>query len=229
VTPHFDRSRVGAICFDIDGTLADTDDAYVRRLARTLRPITYVARGTDPNKLARTLVMAAETPINTMIGFFDRLALDQVLGPLINLLHHLRGESEPNQMKLIPGTREALDILVAHYPLAIITAREERSTKSFLSSNQLENYFACVASARTCRRGKPHPAPVRWAAEQLGIPVHACIMVGDTTVDIRSGVSAGAQTVGVLSGFGEREELVQAGANLILNNVGELVDLLLEP
>jgi phosphoglycolate phosphatase len=52
-------------------------------------------------------------------------------------------------------------------------------------------------------------------------------MVGDTTVDIRSGVSAGAQTVGVLCGFGEHQELQCAGSDLIVENVAELVGVLM--
>jgi len=52
-------------------------------------------------------------------------------------------------------------------------------------------------------------------------------MVGDTTVDIRAGVAAGAQTVGVLCGFGERGELERAGADLILESTTELADVLL--
>jgi len=45
-------------------------------------------------------------------------------------------------------------------------------------------------------------------------------------VDMRAGRSAGAQTVGVLCGFGEEKELKNMGANLILNNTHQLVDVL---
>ncbi len=53
-------------------------------------------------------------------------------------------------------------------------------------------------------------------------------MIGDTTVDIRAGKAAGAQTVGVLCGFGERAELERQGADLILKNTSELADVLLD-
>ena len=52
------------------------------------------------------------------------------------------------------------------------------------------------------------------------------IMVGDTTVDIRSGRSAGAQTVGVLCGFGEEAELRRQGADSILATTADLSSLL---
>ena len=41
-------------------------------------------------------------------------------------------------------------------------------------------------------------------------------MIGDTTVDMHAGKSAGAQTIGVLCGFGHRKELLRAGADVIL-------------
>jgi phosphoglycolate phosphatase len=63
----------------------------------------------------------------------------------------------------------------------------------------------------------------------MAVPVEACLVVGDTTVDILAGKAAGAQTVGVLCGFGEQEELVRSGANHILLSTDELVDLLISP
>jgi phosphoglycolate phosphatase len=47
-------------------------------------------------------------------------------------------------------------------------------------------------------------------------------MIGDTTVDILAGNRAGAQTVGVLCGFGTEDELRKAGADLIVRDLEEL-------
>jgi phosphoglycolate phosphatase len=49
-------------------------------------------------------------------------------------------------------------------------------------------------------------------------------MVGDTVVDIISARRAGAQSVGVLCGFGEADELLRAGANLILPTTSNLAN-----
>jgi phosphoglycolate phosphatase-like HAD superfamily hydrolase len=51
-------------------------------------------------------------------------------------------------------------------------------------------------------------------------------MIGDTTVDIRAGKAAGAQTAGVLCGFGREKELIRAGADLILPGTSALLALL---
>jgi len=53
-------------------------------------------------------------------------------------------------------------------------------------------------------------------------------MVGDTTVDVRSARRAGAIAIGVLCGFGEREELERAGAHLIISSPADLPSALLD-
>ena len=51
-------------------------------------------------------------------------------------------------------------------------------------------------------------------------------MIGDTTIDIRTGVAAGAQTVGVLCGFGTEDELRKTGAELVLRTTSDLLGVL---
>jgi len=51
-------------------------------------------------------------------------------------------------------------------------------------------------------------------------------MVGDTIVDIKSGKSAGAQTVAVLCGFGTEKELKRVGADLILSAAPDIQSIL---
>ena len=60
----------------------------------------------------------------------------------------------------------------------------------------------------------------------MGVEPTACLMIGDTTVDIRTGVSAGAQTIGVLCGFGTEDELLRAGAGMILRTTSDLLAVL---
>jgi HAD superfamily hydrolase (TIGR01509 family) len=220
-----DPHRVQAFLFDIDGTLADTDDVYVRRLARKLRPIHKLFKDHNPTPFARQLVMLADTPTNGLVTLIDRLGLDNVLSPVYNKVRQWRGGFHPHNISLMPGALATLLHLRQEYPLAIVTTRGSQSTKEFLDHCRLIGLFQVVATIRTCRRTKPHPDPILWAAEQLKITPENCLMVGDTTVDIRAARSARAQSVGVLSGFGSERELKRAGADVILRDVSELVDL----
>ncbi|MBM4423520.1 MAG: HAD family hydrolase [Chloroflexi bacterium] len=211
-----DASRIRAILFDMDGTLADTDDAYIARVARLLRPIHFLFPRRDPTYFLRWGLMTTETPLNWLMTVPDQLGLDKPLAAINDLAYRLRGQGSPQHFLIIEGARSMLELLSARYPLALVTSRSRRGAEAFLDQFDLCPYFRVVVSALTASRIKPHPAPVLCAAERLGVPVAHCVMVGDTTMDIQAGRRAGAQTVGVLCGFGERSELERAGANMIL-------------
>ena len=55
---------------------------------------------------------------------------------------------------------------------------------------------------------------------------HQCIVVGDTTVDVKAGKRAGAMTVSVLCGFGERPELERLEPDLLIETTAQLAQYL---
>jgi len=222
-----DLPRIRAICFDVDGTLRDTDDQYVEFFQKLIAPLQSLLPGRDAARTARKLVMRLEGPGNLLYSLPDRLGFDRPLARIGERLKRGAHSSRPQAYKIIPGTAQLLDRLAGRYPLAIVTARNRSNTLNFLDHFELARYFRCIVVGQTTRRSKPHPDPIHWAAGQLGLPAQTCLMVGDTSVDIRAGKAAGAQTAGVLCGFGEEAELRRSGADLILNQTADLADVLL--
>lgn len=223
-----DRDRIRALCFDVDGTLSDTDDQFVCKVGGWLRPVCFLFSGRDPLPPARRLVMMTESPGNALYGLADRLGIDDPLANLGEWVYRrgLMGCTAP--FLLVPGVREMLEKLQSHFPMSVVSARGRRSTFLFLDQFALTPFFQSVATAQTCRHTKPYPDPIRWAARQMGVAPEDCLMVGDTTVDMRAGKAAGAQTVGVLCGFGDENELRRSGADLILPSTAALAQALLE-
>ncbi len=220
-------SRIQALCFDIDGTLSDTDDLYVKRLAGWIRPFRSLLPGKDFQVPARRIIMAIESPGNVLFSLPDRLNIDDHLASIGQTLLRLGRQNERSEYLLIAGVKEMLARLSERFPLAVVSARGERSSLVFLDQFGLRPYFHCVATARTCRHTKPYPDQILWAAQHMGVDPGACLMIGDTSVDIRAGKAAGAQTVGVLCGFGQEMELHRQGADLILPTTPHLADILL--
>jgi len=219
-----DLQRIHALCFDVDGTLSDTDDMYIQKVARFLPRFLFK----DPQKAARRFVMWVESPGNALIGLPDVFGLDDEMLRLWEWLNRHR----PRPMKhfmLVPGVKEMLERLHGKYPLAVVSARDDRSTREFLAQFELTGYFDEIVTAITAEHTKPYPDPILYAAQKMGVAAENCLMIGDTTVDIRAGKAAGTQTVGVLCGFGERAELERRGTDLILNTTAELADVLLQP
>jgi HAD superfamily hydrolase (TIGR01549 family) len=169
--------------------------------------------------------MWSEAPGNFLIGIPDTLGLDDEIAAMMEWLNR----SRPRPMKnflLIPGIYEMLEQLSRCYPLAVVSAREAGSTRLFLDRFELTPFFQVIVTGQTAEHTKPYPDPVLYAAKAMDVPPGSCLMVGDTTVDIRAGKSAGAQTVGVLCGFGEEDELRRRGADMILATTSELVQVL---
>jgi HAD superfamily hydrolase (TIGR01549 family) len=215
-----DVGRIKALCFDVDGTLNDTDDQFVDTVKRLIKPLDvfpYVNR----ERIARRFVMWAEAPGNAVLGHADRLGIDDEAIALVGWLQRHRPR-RPKSFRLIEGVAEMLDELDGRYPMSVVSARDVKSTHLFLERFNLSHHFNCVATALTCPHTKPFPDPVIWASAKMGIPPENCLMIGDTTVDIRAGRAARAQTVGVLCGFGEEAELLRMGADEILKSTAEL-------
>jgi phosphoglycolate phosphatase-like HAD superfamily hydrolase len=82
-----DIPRIRALCFDVDGTLSDTDDLYVRKLADFLRPIHFLLPGGDTRMLARKMVMVTETPATLFFGIPDRLGLGKGVSKIGDYLY----------------------------------------------------------------------------------------------------------------------------------------------
>lgn len=223
-----DTDRIQALCFDVDGTLHDTDDQFVLKLAGWLRMMRFLLPRTDPLVLARMIVMSTETPANILYGIPDRLGIDQGIAAFNDWLY-LKGLGKSAQpFQLIDGVKEMLFQLRAHYPMSVVSARGGRSTNLFLEHFEIGDLFVAIATAQTCRHTKPYPDPILWAAQQMDVHPQNCLMIGDTTVDIIAGKAAGAQTAGVLCGFGTEDELVQNGADIIFESTAQLTDILLE-
>lgn len=220
-----DLARIHGIFFDIDGTLSNTDDEWTDRLVKPLRLIRIFFRNRDVRPAARWLVMASETPMNVVLRYLDFLSLDDNIARVYEWL--LRHRKRPNRpFWLMKDAVELLEMVSRLYPCAVVSARDEHTTLRFLDQFVLGGYFKAVITSQTCEHTKPYADPILEAANRLGVSPRDCVMIGDTTVDILAGKAAGAQTVGVLCGFGSERELRKAGADLIVRDLHELREIL---
>lgn len=221
-----DPSRIRLICFDVDGTLNDTDDQYMRRFIPLVRPLAWAFK-LDPQPVARALVFWLESPGTFLLLALDALRLDGAANWFSERLDIFLAKRRTPTYLPIEGVDEMLQALQPVYRLAVVSARGKRKTMAFLNYCNLTGFFADIATGQTCSRTKPHPDPILWAAGRAGVDPEQCLMVGDTPVDIRAGKAAGAQTVGVLCGFGQEAELRRAGADLILPRTTDLLKIII--
>ena len=212
---------IKALCFDVDGTLSDTDDLYAQKISKFIPKFLFK----DPDHTARRFVMWIEAPGNALLGLADTLHLDDEMVAVINWISRRRKHSDKTFL-LVPGVDEMLKQLHGRYPMSVVSARDEHGTLAFLEQYDLLKYFDAVVTGLSAKHTKPYPDPVLLAAQKMNVPPEKCLMIGDTTVDIRAGKSAGMQTVGVLCGFGEEPELRRFGADVIIEDTTKLLEIL---
>jgi len=217
--------RVRAILFDIDGTLSDSDDLMVQKVEKFLKPFYLFPTVEKRHSVACWLVMAVESPGNFLYNLADLFDLDSLFIRMINN-RSMKRKHQVKKYWIIPGVKDLLADLVGKFSMGVVSARDDKSALAFIRQFELEKYFSVIVTSQTCRYTKPFPDPLLFAAKKIGVEPQACLMVGDTTADMKAAKLAGMQAVGVLCGFGREKELKRAGADVILPATTDLLQIL---
>ncbi|MBQ8836760.1 MAG: HAD family hydrolase [Clostridia bacterium] len=109
------------------------------------------------------------------------------------------------------------------YKLVLATSKPEKFAKRILEHFDLAKYFCFVGGSDLEGTRASKDAVIEYVLASLGIADHSkCIMVGDREHDVIGAKKCGIGCVGVLFGYGSRQELETAGAAYIAENVKEL-------
>ena len=111
-------NRIQALCFDVDGTLRDTDDQYVLRLTKVFNRTKWLHPRKNPAHIARRIVMTLDTPINAVYTMLDWTGLDAPVIRLLEKMNDLELRKSKASLPMIPGAKAALDSLSQKSPLA---------------------------------------------------------------------------------------------------------------
>src|SRR3990172_6101207 len=131
-----DVKRVRALCFDVDGTLSDSDDLHARQLARILPRFLF----RQPSRTARRLVMWLEAPANGLLTLADSLGIDDEMTAVINWMVRRR-KAPRRRFLVVPGVEAMLSRLYLRYPMWVVSSRDEYTTLAFLDHFNLTRFF----------------------------------------------------------------------------------------
>jgi len=124
----------------------------------------------------------------------------------------------------LPGARELLaSLTAAGVPWAIATSGRRESAGPTLALLDLPA-TATVVSRDDVAHAKPDPDLFRTAAEWLGVPIAATVVVGDSVWDMLAARRAPTLGVGVLSGGYGADELERAGAYRVYQDPADLLN-----
>lgn len=111
------------------------------------------------------------------------------------------------------------------YILAVISNKADEMTQKVVNK-LFPNTFDLVCGKLENYPTKPDPALFNLLTQKLDVTAAECVIVGDSGMDMKTAVNSGAVGIGVLWGFREKSELLQNGADYIIENPLELIDIL---
>jgi len=110
--------------------------------------------------------------------------------------------------------------------LVILSNKNDRFTKVMVKKILPQWRFEIVQGAIPDAPLKPDPTLALQIAKKLRIPPEQFLYLGDTNTDMQTAVSSGMFPVGCVWGYRTPDELLQAGAKVLINTPAEMLDIL---
>jgi beta-phosphoglucomutase len=182
--------RLGAILFDFDGVLVDSEPVRYRAGAEALGTI--------------GVSLPWETFVRHWAGRTDEAALRDILGARFDAegsriiaRRNLAYEARLAEVPFFPDAIRLLQRLPAGLPLAIVSGSRRTEVERLLTRPDLLRRFRALITADGYARSKPAPDPFLAAASALGVRAEACLVVEDSPAGIAAGRAAGMDVVAV--------------------------------
>ena len=131
---------------------------------------------------------------------------------------------------LYDGVAEGLQALHAlGLRLACLTNKPTAFARPLLQGKGLARYFDHVFGGDAFERKKPDPLPILRTCAALGTPPAATLVIGDSSNDAAAARAAGCPVVLVSYGYNHGEPIASAGADAVVDRIGDVLPLLRAP
>lgn len=204
------------ILFDLDGTLIDSTDAIVSTFHHSFEVHNF-SKPTDAEIMA-----LIGYPLDIM---YAELGVEE--DKVWDFVHTYKEEYRKIstlKTRLLPFAVEAVKQASEIATLAIVTTKTGRYSKILMEHFGLMKYFKVLIGREDVQKPKPDAEPILKALKFLEYDENVW-MIGDTKLDLISANEAGINSIGVLSGYGFKEDLSMF-SNVILNDALEAIEYL---
>lgn len=213
-----------ACIFDLDGTLANTLESIAFFANSALEKCGYFS--IKPERYRFLVGNGADRLMHGMLDEVKKSYSEQEVTRLRGVYDDLY-ESDP--MHLVSGYDGVEKLLLAlkgrGLKLAVLSNKPDNVTTQIVRQLFGAGMFDRCYGQRPQVPRKPSPEGALLIARELGVEPSACLYIGDTNVDMKTGAAAGMTTVGVLWGFRGRAELEESRACHVVENPAQIYEL----
>lgn len=220
--------NVKYVLFDLDGTISDSAPGIVKSVAYALDKLGV--KYESPEALRRFVGPPLREEFMKYCGF----GLDEG-NRAVDLYREYYTVKGIYENSMYAGVPEMLESLCEKgYTLAVATSKPEKFARSILEryfcggKKSVSEMFAFVGGSELNGDRTDKSEVIKYVMKNLGddaVP-EKCVMVGDREHDILGAKKNGMRSIGVLWGYGGKEELENAGADVIVSSACELSETL---
>lgn len=216
---------IKAIIFDLDGTLINTIDDLADATNNALRINGFPIRKIEEynNIIGNGVIQQIKRALPT-----EYKNDEQTINKVIQDFSKQYEKNWMNKTVLYEGINELLNKLKENgFLQAVASNKPDFFTQKIVKHYFEDNIFDFVSGNTPELEKKPSPDIAFKIIKELDVTADECIFVGDTNVDINTAKNAGIFSIGCLWGFRTRQELENAGADLIVSHPDEIFQYIL--
>ena len=208
--------RYETLIFDLDGTISDPFVGISRSINYALEALDFAA--VDPQRV-RPMI---GPPLTEIFEHFLGALPERVMHELVDKYRERYASQGYAENTIYDGIPDIIANLASSgYAMGICTSKRADYATKIVNLFGLSEHFSFVD-------GGGVGIEKRQQIERLvanGINANSAVMIGDRAIDVSAGKTNQLSSVGVLWGFGDRDELVDAAPDHLLESPDELLDL----
>lgn len=213
------------ILFDLDGTITESAPGILNSVRYALKKMGFSIR--DEEELLQFIGPPLVDSMNKYYGMNEEQAEQAVV-----FYREYFSQKGMFENSVYEGIEESLKILSeSGKKLAIATSKPEVYSVRIVEHFGLADKFEKICGASMDKSRNEKAGVIRYTLEMLGIPDEekaSVLMVGDRRHDIIGAKQNGLDSMGVLYGYGNRNELEEAGADYIAESAMDVAKIILQ-
>lgn len=203
---------MSVILFDMDGTLIDSTDAIYESFCSVFAK--------------HKMPMLSKNEVAKYIGYTlgDMFAFMGVKAENIEQCcdDYKRHYTQIHNLKttMLPNAINAIKLAHSFATLGIVTTKTSASSRNLLEHFGVAKYFKAIVGREDVLNPKPHSEPILKALSQMEVKnARNAFMIGDTILDLMAAKEAKITGVGVLCGYGIKEDLAKFSDKIFSNTL----------
>ena len=202
------------ILFDFDGTLIDSTEAIVSTFLHSFNQLEFNFTGNEED-------------IKNLIGYpldimYKDLGVEENrVWDFVDTYKQRYKIISKEKTLLLENAFEAVELSSQIGRVSVVTTKTRMYTMPLLEHFNIAQFFEIVTGRENVQNPKPHPEPILITLEQMNYnkDIHDVWMIGDTKLDLIAANEANVNSIGLLCGYGNEEELRKYTSNIKQNSL----------